>query len=464
MYLQEILEVAIGLIFMWMIISIAVMQVNEWFFRRRRGTELQKTIAQMLSSPELTDKFYNHPLISNLYKQTKKSIDKLPSYITSGDFVTILVDIITKAGTDASPLMQAFGSVQAEFDKIQDPEKKKLAKEDWVVILKSLQIVVESHYGQAAVDSLKHQLDEYLGKYPDLQQTVNSALPILKEQIQNLIDQQSILALDQARPSLALQQLRLGLLAVDSVSPQLTGTLKSLLLGIEESVKEGDLIIAKVRTNIETWYNNSMDHLTGIYKRKTQLTSFIAGLFLALLLNVDSITVATQMWREPTLRQAIIAQAGTYLQENPAGPSSTATADEATDETTAQDAIPPTAVETINDLQARLEDLRLPFGWFGTPIPITGEITSCRPTAISLDTNEDKVLDAIFGFRIGKTCYPITNASPLNVDYLLNWLVKLLGIALTGAAATQGAPFWFDLLKNVFKINVRSVGPKPEEK
>jgi len=33
---------------------------------------------------------------------------------------------------------------------------------------------------------------------------------------------------------------------------------------------------------------------------------------------------------------------------------------------------------------------------------------------------------------------------------------------MTGAAAAQGAPFWFDILKKL--INVRSTGPKPEEK
>lgn len=458
MYLQEILEVVTGLIFMWMIISIAVMQINEWFFRKRRGIELQETITQMLGNQELADKFYNHPLISSLYKH--KNINRLPAYITTGDFVTTLFDIITRAGTDASPLMQAFGSVQAEFDKIQNPDQKKLAKEDWAAILKSLQMVAGSQVGQAALDSLKFQVEGYLKKYPELQGVVNQALPKLDEYFQQLIVQQdSVVAPDQAKPSLTLQQLRLGLVAVNSVSPHLTETLKALLVGVEESVKQGDQVIAQVRTNFESWYNNSMDRLIGMYKRKTQIISFIVGLLLALLLNVDSITVATQMWREPTLRQAIVAQADAYVQENPTGPVSTTSNDSATGEN-----IPPSATETINELQNRFEELRLPFGWIGDPLPITEEITACRPTDISLDTNEDSIPDALFGIKIGKTCYPITNASPLNGDYWLNWLIKILGLALTGAAATQGAPFWFDLLKNVLKVNVRSVGPKPEEK
>ncbi len=457
MYLQEILEVVTGLIFMWMIISIAVMQINEWFFRKRRGIELQETITQMLGNQELADKFYNHPLISSLYKH--KNINRLPAYITTGDFVTTLFDIITRAGTDASPLMQAFGSVQAEFDKIQNTDQKKLAKEDWAAILKSLQMVAGSQVGQAALDSLKFQVEGYLKKYPELQGVVNQALPKLDEYFQQLIVQQdAVVAPDQAKPSLTLQQLRLGLVAIDNASPHLTETLKALLVGIEESVKQGDQVIAQVRTNFESWYNNSMDRLIGMYKRKTQIISFIVGLLLAFLLNVDSITVATQMWREPTLRQAIIAQAETYVQENPSGSSN------ATDDTGSEGNASPTATESITELQNNLRELRLPFGWFGEPIPISSDITACRLTDISVDTNEDGVNDALFGMKFGNTCYPITNASPLNSDYILNWLVKLLGLALTGAAATQGAPFWFDMLKNVLKVNVRSVGPKPEEK
>jgi len=355
--------------------------------------------------------------------------------------------------------MQAFDQVQDEFDKIQNPESKKLAKEDWAVILKSLQMVAGSPVGQAAVDSLKYQVDVYLEKYPELQNVVRQALPKLDEYYQKMITQQNaVVAPDQAKPSLTLQQLRLGLLALEGVYPKITESLKPLLIGVEESVEKSEQIIVKARNNFENWYNSSMDRLIGIYKRKTQLTSFIVGLLLALLLNVDSITVATQMWREPTLRQAIIAQSETYVQQYPSGPSSAA------NDTTGEETTYPSATETITELQTNLQELRLPFGWFGEPIPITDEITACRLTDISQDTNDDGINDSLFGMQFGKTCYPVINASPLNGDYWLNWLIKFLGLALTGAAATQGAPFWFDMLKNVLKVNVRSVGPKPEEK
>ena len=60
MYLQEILEVAIGLVFMWLILSIASMSFQEWIGNalKWRASELEKAITQMLKSGEMTRRFY----------------------------------------------------------------------------------------------------------------------------------------------------------------------------------------------------------------------------------------------------------------------------------------------------------------------------------------------------------------------------------------------------------------------
>jgi hypothetical protein len=42
---------------------------------------------------------------------------------------------------------------------------------------------------------------------------------------------------------------------------------------------------------------------------------------------------------------------------------------------------------------------------------------------------------------------------------LARWLFKLLGLMMTGAAVSFGAPFWFDLLSRVSSL--RAAGPKP---
>jgi hypothetical protein len=40
------------------------------------------------------------------------------------------------------------------------------------------------------------------------------------------------------------------------------------------------------------------------------------------------------------------------------------------------------------------------------------------------------------------------------------WLLKIIGLTITTLAVSLGAPFWFDVLKNL--ANMRSTGPAPQ--
>ncbi len=40
------------------------------------------------------------------------------------------------------------------------------------------------------------------------------------------------------------------------------------------------------------------------------------------------------------------------------------------------------------------------------------------------------------------------------------WLQKIIGLAITTLAVSLGAPFWFDVLKNL--ANMRNTGPAPQ--
>ena len=90
MYLEEVLEVAVGLIFMWLVLSISTMQVQEWIVTRLtwRADDLEKAIRQMLLSNELADEIYNHSLIRSMKKAPKPGDkkDPEPSYIPAEKF------------------------------------------------------------------------------------------------------------------------------------------------------------------------------------------------------------------------------------------------------------------------------------------------------------------------------------------------------------------------------------------
>ena len=110
MYLEEVLEVAVGLIFMWLVLSIGTMQVQEWIVTRLtwRANDLEKAIRQMLMSDELAVEIYNHPLIRSMKKAPKPGDkkDPKPSYIPADKFALVLFDIIASAGTEESKILK----------------------------------------------------------------------------------------------------------------------------------------------------------------------------------------------------------------------------------------------------------------------------------------------------------------------------------------------------------------------
>jgi hypothetical protein len=85
-----------------------------------------------------------------------------------------------------------------------------------------------------------------------------------------------------------------------------------------------------IRDDLAVWFNNGMDRVSGVYKRKTQLWSFVIALFLTIFLNIDTVKIAHALWDQPMLVKSI-------------APSST----------------PQATADSFGQFQA----LQLPFGW-----------------------------------------------------------------------------------------------------
>jgi hypothetical protein len=110
-----------------------------------------------------------------------------------------------------------------------------------------------------------------------------------------------------------------------------------LLLGAIDAA-QGDL--NKLQKNLETWFDTGMDRVSGWYKRSTQWILFGIGLFVAVSLNVNTITIADYLSRNPAARDAMVETA-TKLQE--------------------QHAKDPNAQQA--KAKETLESLNLPIGW-----------------------------------------------------------------------------------------------------
>ena len=108
MHLGAIVEVAIGLIFVWIVLSLTIIQIQEWINVRldKRARDMEEAIHEMLANPNLKAQFYDHPVIRGLTSKKRnepsriptwfyrypllrgftKELRKLPSYIPSQQF------------------------------------------------------------------------------------------------------------------------------------------------------------------------------------------------------------------------------------------------------------------------------------------------------------------------------------------------------------------------------------------
>ncbi len=333
MNLDAILEVGIGLVLSWLVLSVAAMQIQEWIASTFawRAQYLEKALRNMLGSDQMVNEFYNHPLILSLSKPKKKPGEfRQPSYIPAEKFSTAILDVFFNAGKDSMDLPPG---------------------------------------------------------------------------------------------TMSIAQMRSTLDTIRKDNPNLGGILNHIFPRLDDDSANVDQVLAKTRVNLESWFNDGMDRLTGWYKRYVTVWAFGLGLLIAVFFNVDSVQVASQLWKAPTVRQLLITQAS-------------------------QTTSPTAVVNSPIQIQDYFSSLSIPVGWSTTPAADFARPVTCGWTP------GRNVQPAIY---VHGQCNVIQTLP--SMDDLWGWIGKLLGILISGAAAAQGAPFWFDILKKL--VNVRGSGTNP---
>jgi hypothetical protein len=84
------------------------------------------------------------------------------------------------------------------------------------------------------------------------------------------------------------------------------GGLKEL---VEKAAVNAHQTLDGFRAQIEHLFDDSMERASGWYKRKVQLVLAILATIVVIGLNVDTVHVATRLWNDPALRQSLAAQA-----------------------------------------------------------------------------------------------------------------------------------------------------------
>ena len=224
MEFSTVLSVAIGLIFVWLVLSVAVMNIEEWIVSKLkwRSNMLESTIRNLLADPGLTDQFYNHPLIRSLFSGNDGAIK--PSYIPSSQFALTLFDIVITAGTEASLLQQQLYKLRLDVSTL-DRSKRKAAQRRLNLILALTRRALVSDTGTTAVnatlDTVRSEINRLAVDYPKLQASVEGSLlnvKVQKEQIDAIF--QSMQNGEVTRESTS-DKVRMGVAAMAVTHPRL---------------------------------------------------------------------------------------------------------------------------------------------------------------------------------------------------------------------------------------------------
>ena len=146
-----------------------------------------------------------------------------------------------------------------------------------------------------------------------------------------------------------------------------------------------------VRKRVEDWFDDCTAALRLRYRRSVMTLITVLASFITILANADTIMIYNSLWTDATVRAGVVS---------------------AIHEKTSNGDTPKEIGETIDVVKQKVEELKI-LGW-------------------TLDENKRRSM-------------PRT---------LADVFFKLIGLGLTILAVAGGAPFWFDLFRNLINPNV----------
>ncbi len=409
--LTAIIEVVVGVVFVIILLSIVVTEVNTLFARatRLRARNLRGTINSLIADPVIRAKVYTHPLIQlvkadavapsqRITRAEAEKIARRPiasvDYIEPATFVDVVLTTV-KAESD----QRLYGALINVVNGMPPgPERRGLRAmvqrvvrggQDTAELRNSLRYVQDRRY-RAALADIVSQLDEEISQL-GAGQTGHIALLAGVRQVED---------------------------------SQLRNVLATVLSSAENR--------QEARGNLEGWFNSAMNRASAAYTAKMKVLSLIVALCFALLINIDTLHIAQTLWEDPTQR-AQISDAATYSVQSGAlgeqiGEADEFRASDAEDDTQLEDAVESGAaiVNQLGDLEA----LSLPIGW---------KVQNLAHLPADHHSRNDP--SNLWNY--------LPENNPDGWTGLL--LKKLLGIAATVVAAAQGAPFWFGIVNKVVR-------------
>ncbi len=453
MFNSSVLDVGIGLIFVYLILGLMCTTVNEWIAQmvKMRAQTLKEGIRVLLHSPSEDADFVRPEDINGAMLVNTLANPNLKLAAALGVNQADIASYQAQIRVDEASLAQALAArintalndpgLCQKIDVATAAEKTLAAarKQSSGSPLKRanfalLREVYSGEFGGLAHAFYNHALVKTLakpGRYPSYVPAHTFAVALMD-------------ILDRGRQSASGQN------SGDAAANSLDGIASTIAALPESDIKRALGILLKsadnrldiFQKNVETWFEDSMDRVSGWYKSKSQIITVVVAATITIFANADTVQIARKLFVSPVLREKIAREAaGTSQGQTPAavtGGQAGATSQQ--------------FASLTREERADLVELT---GWtaeFGTFHQIKARQDGKSSAEIDLAS-----IDGAFpGLDLLRE---------QSVFWTWVWAIlptHLLGWFLTAVAASLGAPFWFDTL-NKF-MNIRAAGTAPNEK
>lgn len=413
MFGSAVIDTALGMVFVYFIVSnicsSAFTYYSRWY--QVRGRLLQEAILYLLGD-EMRKKVMAHALIQggNL-TATGRAVgtntddaatpsrihnNEYPDYIAPKVFAEALIDVILNMAE-----IRLIDEIKALlFKEVNVDRGRERIEQD----LRTLADKTEAE-ALALVDS-------WIAR-------INQSVPVIDEQERSEIHGKVKALFFYKEDIFAFLEKGITDLLPDLAQDFLHQNIKLInrQLRLEGKVRTGQEKLLALQKQIEVWFDAASSSLTPIFKRRSRNFIGVVAIFVTLIFNINSIAIAEALWKNPTVRDAIVETADTRLRR------------EVPLNTESNDVIEDSAPQDL--FRDDLEALNIPVGWTqeeieNLPLPLPEFLINFLAYAESGD---------------GRSLYSSTNQ-------LLGWLITVV-------AAMLGAPFWFDVLNKIMNIRNR---------
>ncbi|MEA5536481.1 hypothetical protein [Crocosphaera sp. XPORK-15E] len=463
--LPLILDIAIGLIFIYLVLSLFASEIQEIIttLLQWRAKHLKNSIEHLflgtskeeediIQTKALVDNLYKNPLIKSINHQSKDKITGLlkliispfskvndqntaPSYIPCKTFAVTLLEELKiptlshrfsclKFKKLQEKLIMRLGKIEGVDEKAlenfnknledisKDFDNKKYSLELSLLRAKSRfnEFIADN---QSSPNTEKQELfDQKIAAIKNIFFDEKEFNILYKEMKLNLIYLAQLLDAKNHVKDKIINDLKEELgediakkieAELTKIPPSLKDSIIALAYRAQAEIATVEEDVEQLSKELEVWFDNSMERASGVYKRNAKGFAFLLGFFIAFAVNADSFHIINRLSTDGALRSTIVENASVI-------------------ERSCQD------LDCVQEqTKLALEKISLPIGW---------------------DQNN---LQAQWGSNLE------LNTGILSLIKKAFFVIS--GWIISGVAISMGSSFWFELLGKF--INVRNTGAKP---